>query len=306
MIVETRHRLLSVALLMSCGAAAAANTASYSYRQVNEDFNQQEVIHSDSVGPEPIPLSVTEMTPNSTFVFDVSGLQTNTTSLSARAFFSADVDQLSSAEAWKNVEASAVAEASLVDLVTVQGAAGIPGGEVIFHWTVQGNSELTFDKKLTSDLIAVDDLTSSLLLRSTIPNSGGVLISDTHSYPDTGSFPVASGALIFPVPWVGGAQMPIVFDLIASTSLMTRNLDARGFKAVVDVNASNTAELLGVAVFDPNGVRLPDATIVSDTGFEYPTVPEPSCWFLLVSSLLIFSFWRVCLRIPRAARQDVG
>jgi len=52
-------------------------------------------------------------------------------------------------------------------------------------------------------------------------------------------------------------------------------------------------DLTAVAVLDPNGVMLPDASVVSDTGFEYPTVPEPRCCVLAFIGLLIGGLARI-------------
>lgn len=156
-----------------------ANTASYSFNQENIDVNSgQTMVYSMDVGPDPLPLMVTHTTPNSELTFNTSALQTNVTSLSARASITADVDQLGTNEAWNKVEASAEAQATLVDTITVQGASGVPGGQLIFHWTLQGISEISFAEKNMVDLLLVNDLSTSATLQSTIPGSGGVIVSE--------------------------------------------------------------------------------------------------------------------------------
>ena len=281
---------LFLATIFCCTSSMGlrANTASYSFNQENIDVNSgQTMVYSMDVGPDPLPLMVTHTTPNSELTFNTSALQTNVTSLSARASITADVDQLGTNEAWNKVEASAEAQATLVDTITVQGASGVPGGQLIFHWTLQGISEISFAKKSMVDLLLVNDLSTSATLQSTIPGSGGVIVSEMHSHPEEGSFPFSSGALSFSVPWQGGSPVPIFFDLEVNTNLRAFNFDARGFDAFTEVDAFNTAVLTGIAVFDSSGMALENATVISESGYAYPMVPEPGSGLLLVVSLLV-------------------
>jgi hypothetical protein len=285
---------ISALTLAICSAHSRADgTASYSFDQTNLDANSNPVIHAKTVGPVPVPLSETESTPNSSYVFNVSGLQKSPTSLATRASFSVDVDQENASESWLTSKANAMAEASLVDFATVQGAGGATSGTIVFNWVVTGAATLSLDTT-PFNVVQVNDLSTSAKLESTIPNSMGSLLDVTHAYPDPMSnknnwqenHPIASDVVTFDVPWQANTEMPVFFDLSSTANLDITNLDASGFTAGLDIDLSNTAILRGVGILDDTGTKLPDAQLVSRGGFVYPKVPEPNGLSLFAIGLL--------------------
>lgn len=282
---------ISLAILSS--PSRADGTASYSFHQDNFDANFQPVVHSATVGPVPVPLDATEQTPNSAYAFSVSGLQKSPTSLSTKASFTVDVDQSGKTETWSNSKANAIAEASLVDFATVQGVSGAMNGTIVFNWVVTGSANLSLDTT-PFNIVQVNDLSTSARLDSTIPSVMGPLLDVTHSYPNAisdkenwqRSYGIASDVIILDVPWQSGVQMPVFFDLTSTANLDISMLDALGFTAGLDIDLENTADLLGVLIFDDAGTKLPEARLVSEGGFVYPTVPEPSALSLLTIGLI--------------------
>ncbi len=284
--------ILALTLVTFTSHSLADGTASYSFRQDNRDANFQPVVYEKTVGPVPEPLNATEVTPNSSYVFNVSGLQTSPTSLSSRASFTVGIDQEGIAESWSMSKANSVAEASLVDFATVQGAAGATSGTVIFNWVVTGAATLSLDTT-PFNIIQVNDLSASAKLDSTIPDAMGSLLDETFSYPNTTSvgenwqqdFGIASDVVMAAVPWQAGVEMPVFFDLTSTVNLDVENLDAAGFIAGLDIDLSNTAVLQGVGILDDMGMQLSGASLVSNDGFVYPAVPEPSSLSLLMIAL---------------------
>jgi hypothetical protein len=305
--VRSRLVLVGGVLLFALQLAHADGTARYSYEQQNLDANLQPLTYSDQVGPEPVPLVADVQTPNSSYHFDVSGLQRSPTSLSARALLSVNADHLQTAELWNSVKADAQADASLVDFASVQGAVGATSGTVVFTWAVSGVSSLTLDTS-NFNLVEVRNLSTSVTLASTIPSAPGLLLDDTHTYPNSlsnnevwqQSFVSDTGALVFDVPWQAGTEMPVFFDLTTKAQLEIVNFDAAGFAAGLDVDMSNTAVLSGVEILDDQGQPVPGARLVSRDGFQYPGVPEPGSGLMLLSGLICFGRR---IRRPRAAIQ---
>jgi hypothetical protein len=289
-IISTNLRIIIFPLLaLSPIVSLAAGTAGYSYRQLNWDALNREVIYEDSFGPIPAPVSDTVLTPNSQLVFRASGVQMDPTSLSSKTTLQVQANQQGKEEAWVSVQAQATADASLVDLATVEGVVGIPAGTVRFHWVVTGSSMLMLDTS-GGNLVDVEDLSIVATLQSSIPGASGTLIEEIYEFPDPTSFnrqwsesyEAASGALVFEVPWQAGQELPVFFDLTTTAQLDITNQDAGRFLAELDADFGNTAQMLGVDVLDPTGEPIPTARLVSQTGFRYPTVPEPGGLLLLL------------------------
>ena len=293
---QTLPLLMGLASLIACRTAPAANMASYSYRQVNIDSanNFEPVVYEDSDGPLPEELIAMPTTPNSNYTFDVSAVQNSSTSLSARAFLSVSVNQLGNAQLWDTVEANALAEASLVDIAFVQGAQGVPNGEVIFHWVLTGQSRVLLDTT-GLNVVGVNEFSARTTLKSTIPGTGETIIDDFIDFPEPISsdelfdvtLPSASGALLFNVPWEGGMEVPVIFDLTTTATVDVSNLDAAGFDGELDLDFFNTATLQGVDIVDNLGVRIPGATLESVDTFVYPTIPEPSSALLTLIAVAL-------------------
>ena len=273
----------------------ADGTASYSYRQVNWDALGQEILYEGQFDPVPAPINETKQTSNSQLVFAASGVQVDPISLTSRAALQVEANQQGTEEAWISIEARTTAEASLVDLATVEGAGGVSAGIVRFHWVVTGASILELDTT-GGNFVGVEQLSTGAVLRSSVPGSEGILIEELHDFPDSSSFnqqwsetyPAASGALLFEVPWQAGQELPVFFDLTTTSQMQISNQDAAGFLAALDVDFGNTARILGVDLLDSSNTPIPSARLVSRSGFVYPAVPEPNgCLLLLIGGALV-------------------
>ena len=274
-----------------------ANESSYSFRQENLDSNGNSIVHEKTVDPVPMDLIATEVTPNSSYQFQVESLQPDFTSLATRTSIQVAVDgAAAAAEFFQEVEAHASASASLIDEALVEGVSGIPGGSIRFSWLVAGTQQLNLDTTGFQTL-GVSKMQVSAKLESTLPDLPFLLLDDVRSFPDAISNnqnfeqldEVSTEALEFQVPWIGGELVPIAFDLTTSADFAVSNLDASGFEAMLTSDFYNTAVLSSVEVLDQNQNPLPEASFFSpSTGFYYVRgVPEPSSLTLAGAGLCL-------------------
>ena len=99
--------------------------------------------------------------------------------------------------------------------------------------------------------------------------------------------PVDQSHIPTPLFSVGpGEDLSLAIQLESALSFAAENVDGGLFDYFGTADVSNTATILGVAVFDPDMSPMPDATVFFQRGLAYPIVPEPSSLLLLGAGLL--------------------
>jgi hypothetical protein len=68
--------------------------------------------------------------------------------------------------------------------------------------------------------------------------------------------------------------------------LVGASCDAFNASCTSNVNFIDTLQITGAQLFDANGNLIPDASFISESGFNPNAVPEPSSFLLLGSGLL--------------------
>ena len=264
-----------------------------SYQQTN--FNDPNTFE-DSIAPAPLPSAFVQgSTATTQYELSANVDVTDFTSLGANASMlisaiSDDIDMN-----WMTIDGSASATADLTTTATVQGVSGNAVGSVEFQWTVGGQTKLSLQDNQN---VTVSKLSALTVLRSTIPGSGGTLLTEFQEFPGgSGSFdltvPTSTGGIIFPVPFEAGTELPVGFELLASVDLEATNDNFGGFRSELEAAFGTTATLDGVMILDQSGARIAGATLVADNGFVFPTlVPEPSGAVLALLPIMGFGLTR--------------
>jgi hypothetical protein len=172
---------------------------------------------------------------------------------------------------------SGSAEVDFLYQFTITGAP-IGGGTVVFSGSIDGTASDTCDGASTCS--------NGALLESYEPYGG-------YSFPETivGS-PYGNQLPLYPptnysfriseVLSPGSSTFLFGMGLITSASCNNNSLSW----CTADTDFSHTLQITGAQVYDSNGNLVPDASLISESGFNPNAVPEPSSFLLLGSGLL--------------------
>lgn len=198
---------------------------------------------------------------------------------------------------WQQASSEITARATLVDRLALENVEPPPSDEncarVVAYFAVKGADETDIDidppETLLHDLrttvrFRVESLLATRTFEQTLVAGQGELAEDI-----TGKRLVVDGRVAAEVLVCGGTlDVKMEFELEPSTSLVNTDSEMPSLRAVGAHRAAfeQTAELIGVVVYDADDEIVPDAQIVSQAGYVYPVLgsvppePEPE-WTIL-------------------------
>ena len=202
----------------------------------------------------------------------------------ALAQFDADATIESATETWTAVSADVQATALYTDTITVTSSTVTTQGEIEFEWKVEG----TMVQFLNSPggFIGVQKLKNSVSFKGD-PNFIGeqILFEEDQEFDGT-TFsgdqldkqePKKTASVKLRVIYAVGTPLNVTFTLHVQTEVSLSNIDAETLVLQSASSFENTAELIGVEVFDEMGGSVSSGvTIVSAMGTDYLNIPEPS------------------------------
>ena len=239
-----------------------------------------------------------------------SSLDNATPDLSTQAELAFSVDPNSpSNDLWTDVDAEVRSEAIMIDTATIQkGSYTGTSGTLLFHWSVDGESSISATSHVGTS--AVEEMSSSVLLTSTLPGAGEILnVELDHDAPNTkflaggtsfsiGPLGLSTGTMLFAADWTAAA-VNVEFTLHSVVRLKASTNDSDHFDANLVSDFYSTATLDAVSILDDQGNWIPDATMTSTDGSNTYTysniqaVPEPSAFLLLLVAVCGVGAWRI-------------
>lgn len=193
---------------------------------------------------------------------------------------------------WNAVTVQGTSFATTSDVLTIEGPPGGTGA-IRFWYAAEGTlyQEIAHGPGTTGGGYVVDEMISNGHLTFSVQGQNSQTPFNESFEPTSDEFnpelprhteDVAQGlASTGDFLFAFNTPFRITYELVASVSITARNLDAGEFVWLGGAGFENTAQILGVALFDDAGRPIPNAAIHSSSGLAYPVVPEPSTLALL-------------------------
>ena len=296
--------LFGIAAGASLGYADFTNSYSYTQKNISPTNVATTFSNSDSSTSSNF-VGVTKTPTYSTLTFsaiaDEQSASATNFSLKSAAEIDININASSNSadDQFDELTAQASSTTMLSDTVRVTGLPNGTTGFIQFNWALTGLSSLSATES-SGHTVLLDNYQVDVDLSITAPGQPFPPFASTLTPSALGinnsstsrTQGVPSGAIILPVSFTAGTDIPVDFTLTTAVSMAINPMDTVGFQFMGNLHADydNTAVLSGVSILDMSMNPMSGVGLESTMGkgsYNVTAVPEPSAFAL---GFVVFAF----------------